>query len=141
MGYEDSWVNQKLETHNCWDDAELTDFSTFEHYSYSIYWSIVTMATTGYGDVTAINTAEQWAACLLILASSCFFAYFLGSITIMVMEGDAVHSYVEDQLEAAQHFCDQKTLPPLMRQAILTHTKYHCRNNYVFDEEAVLEHL
>ena len=37
--------------------------------SYSWYWSIVTLFTTGYGDITATNEEEQWtaSACILLV--------------------------------------------------------------------------
>merc|ERR1712176_254489 len=65
----------------------------------------------------------------------------IGTLTSLIGEGDAVRSYVSEQLEAAQYFCDQKGLPKQMSQAILTHTRYHCKHNYIFDEDAVLKHL
>merc|ERR1712176_1732628 len=65
----------------------------------------------------------------------------IGTLTSLIGEGDAVRTYVAEQLEAAQYFCDQKGLPKQMRQAILTHTRYHCKHNYIFDEDKVLDHL
>ena len=48
----------------------------FVKYSASWYWAIVTLFTTGYGDITAHNTTEQWVCSICILTGSCFFGMF-----------------------------------------------------------------
>ena len=35
------------------------DDAIFEKYSYAWYWAVVTLFTTGYGDITAHNTAKS----------------------------------------------------------------------------------
>ena len=44
-------------------------------------------------------------------------------------------------MEEAQHFCDKKKLPQEMARAVLTHTRYHCNYNCIFDEQSVLNNL
>eukprot|EP01083_Nonionella_stella_P131742 400458_1 len=145
--YGTSWISEiDAIQHNCYEDvshglrhSELT--SAFERYTYAWYWSIVTLFTTGYGDITAKNVVEQWVGSISILIGSCFFAYFIGTLTTLLGEGDGISSYKLHRMEAAQHFCERKKLPPEMAQAILTHTRYHCNYNYVFDEKEVLNTL
>ncbi len=44
-------------------------------------------------------------------------------------------------MEEAQSFCDKKKLPRELTRAILTHVRYHCNYNYVFDENELLNML
>eukprot|EP01083_Nonionella_stella_P290192 987500_1 len=118
------------------------DDSLIVRYSYSWYWSVVTLFTTGYGDVVATNVYEQWTASAVILVGTCLFGYFVGTITSLITEGDKVSSSIMNKLEDAQHFCQQKKLPSNMSRAVLTHTRYHCNHNYVLgDEQDVLSNL
>eukprot|EP01083_Nonionella_stella_P217283 780208_1 len=127
-----------------WIDAQgLRDsnLSTFRLYSFAWYWAVVTLFTTGYGDITATNTLEQWVSSVLILIGTCFFSYFIGTLTVLITEGDKEKAYKLDRLEEAQNFCEKKKLPQELARMILTHTRYHCENNYVFDEDAIVQTL
>ena len=57
------------------------------------------------------------------------------------MEGDRVRAVKLQKLEEAQAFCDQKRLPQQLSRSILTHIRYHCRYNYVFDESELIASL
>ena len=113
----------------------------WEQYSYSWYWSVVTLFTTGYGDITATNTLEQWAASVCILIGTCFFAYFVGAVGTLLADGDRIRAERNQKIEEAQQFCVSKKLPKDLSHAIITHTKYHCKHNYLFDESSVLQCL
>ena len=82
--------------------------------------------TTGYGDITATpgNTAEQWVVSICILIGTCFFAYFVGTLTSLITEGDRIKGVEIQKLEEAQAFCDQKKLPRELSRAILTHIRF-----------------
>eukprot|EP01083_Nonionella_stella_P029364 80845_1 len=115
--------------------------STFTKYSYSWYWAVVTLFTTGYGDIVATNITEQWVCSICILVGTCFFAYFVGTLTVFITEGDKIKSFQSDKLEEAQSFCEKKKLPKELTRAVLTHIRYHCTYNYVFDENELLSLL
>ena len=102
---------------------------------------MVTLFTTGYGDITATNYVEQWVSSISILIGTCFFAYFVGTLTALITEGDKIEQYQLEKLEEAQSFCEKKKLPKELTRAILSHIRYHCRYNFVFDEAEVLSIL
>ena len=72
---------------------------------------------------------------------TCFAAYFIGTLTVLITEGDKVKSYKLEKLEEAQHFVDHHRLPKELQRAILTHTRYHCNYNFVFDENEIISNL
>lgn len=71
---------------------------------YSLYWAITTLATVGYGDFSAVNTAEAVWATIYMFFNLALGAYVLGTITLLVVSqqcsqlydasfaNDAVHS-------------------------------------------------
>jgi len=134
-----SWVSTIISE----DKQFVDDLDVFTKYSYCWYWAVVTLFTTGYGDITAThgNTAEQWLVSLCILVGTCFFAYFIGTLTSLITEGDRIKSVELQKLEEAQAFCDMHKLPRELSRAILTHIRYHCGYNYVFDENDLFESL
>ena len=51
-----------------------------------MYWSVTTMTTVGYGDITASNTIEcVFLTCSMILMS-CIFGYSITNIGIILQE-------------------------------------------------------
>ena len=81
-----SWVTIQFDT---FDPQYIDKLPTFTKYSFSWYWAVVTLFTTGYGDITATagNKAEQWLVSICILVGTCFFAYFVGTLTSLITEG------------------------------------------------------
>eukprot|EP01084_Bolivina_argentea_P146243 256141_1 len=128
-----SWIDEH--------DLRHSDISQFAKYSYAMYWSIVTLFTTGYGDIVATNIAEQWYCCLLIIIGTCFFSYFIGALAVIITEGDRIKSFSTEKLEEAQEFVEKKKLPKELARAVLTHIRYHCNYNYVFDEQELMDLL
>ena len=99
---------------------------------------LLTRFTTGYGDITATNEEEQWTACAVILVGTCFFAYFIGVLTTLLEEGDRVRMYELERVEEAQLFCAHHRLPRQLSRAIVSHIRYYCNYNYVFDHERIM---
>ena len=68
-------------------------------------------------------------------------AYFVGAVGSLLAEGDRVRVEKDGKIEQAHQFCVSKRLPGDLSHAVLTHTKYHCQHNFMFDEMKVLETL
>ncbi|MFN9903842.1 MAG: ion channel [bacterium] len=56
----------------------------FELYSAAIYFSVTTMATVGYGDISGTNTTEKYVCILMMVFGVMFFSVISGSISAML---------------------------------------------------------
>lgn len=75
-----------------WIGAQVHDFeheNIWMGYTYSMYWSIVTLSTVGYGDLHAENTGEKIFNIFYMLFNIGLTAYLIGNMTNLV-----VHSAV-----------------------------------------------
>ena len=68
-------------------------------------------------------------------------AYFIGTINSLILDGDRTQSVQLQKVEEAQAFCDQKRLSADLSRAIVTHIRYHCHYNFVFDENDLMSSL
>jgi len=73
---------------NTWIGVQVKDFkhrSIWLGYTYSIYWSIVTLSTVGYGDLHAVNTGEKIFNMFYMLFNIGLTAYIIGNMTNLIV--------------------------------------------------------
>ena len=58
-----------------------TDKSSLEQYLASLYWVVTTLATVGYGDITASNSTERAMCIFVMLLGVFFYSYTVGTIS------------------------------------------------------------
>merc|ERR1712054_273440 len=62
--------------------GNITTKPIFTKYLYSIYWAIVTITTTGYGDITALRSSEMAFIVIVLLLAAVTNAAIIGSIAV-----------------------------------------------------------
>ena len=122
------------------------DASFFEQYTNSFYWSTVTLFTVGYGDISATNSEEEWVTIILIVGGSCFSAYFLATITVLLFGGDKVSQLQNESFSKVHEFCDHYNFNRgklgNLRREMIAHAKYyHAYNRRSFSMNILPFHL
>lgn len=74
---EDTWIGTLVE--------DFKHRSIWLCYTYSMYWSIVTLTTVGYGDLHAVNTGEKVFNMLYMLFNIGLTAYLIGNMTNLIV--------------------------------------------------------
>ena len=59
----------------------------FDRYMTSIYWSVVTLSSVGYGDLHPVNTKEMVFQNFYILFNLGLTSYLIGNMTNLVVQG------------------------------------------------------
>ena len=80
-----------------------TDKSSFEQYSASLYWVVTTLATVGYGDITASNSTERAMCILVMLLGVFFYSYTVGTISNIMSGLDRELQKVNSKLLVLQN--------------------------------------
>ena len=139
QGY-DSWIqNVPYIEINTIDDLD----GLLVNYTYSYYWSIVTLFTTGFGDIVAMNALECWVSVFCIVVGTVYVSYLIGLATYLVTEGDHVKKLQDEELKNALMFCEHHDLSDKLYHAVEAHIRYHHTYNYVLcdAENEVLKNL
>jgi len=71
----------------------------FERYALSLYWSVVTFSTTGYGDWHPQSSVEQIFCVIYLLLNVVIMAWVIGSITLLIVKNDENTSTYHDTLQ------------------------------------------
>ncbi|KAI3710060.1 hypothetical protein L2E82_39833 [Cichorium intybus] len=107
-----------------WIGAVYPDFKTdsiWNRYVTSLYWSIVTLTTTGYGDFHAENSREMLFDIFYMLFNLGLTAYIIGNMTNLVVHWTGHTRDFRDKVSAASEFAKRNQLPPEIKDQILSH--------------------
>ncbi|KHG16749.1 Potassium channel AKT1 -like protein [Gossypium arboreum] len=90
-------------------------------YVTSIYWSITTLTTVGYGDLHPVNTREMIFDIFYMLFNLGLTAYLIGNMTNLVVHGTSRTRRFRDTIQAATSFAQRNQLPPRLQDQMLAH--------------------
>ncbi|GMH14109.1 hypothetical protein Nepgr_015950 [Nepenthes gracilis] len=113
--------------------------SLWIRYISSVYWSITTFSTVGYGDLHAVNVVEMIFIVFFMLFNLTLTAYLIGNMTDLVVEGTRRTMEFRDSIEAALNFANRNRLPPQLKEQIIAHMclrfKAECLNQHRLIEQ------
>ena len=74
--YKDTWIEDyiKKDSGNSLGDL----------YAITFYWTITTITTVGYGDISATNTLERWFCSAIMIVGVISFSFANGSLSLII---------------------------------------------------------
>ncbi|XP_020587707.1 potassium channel KAT1-like [Phalaenopsis equestris] len=95
--------------------------SLWVRYVTSVYWSITTLTTTGYGDLHAENPREMLFSIFYMLFNLGLTAYLIGNMTNLVVHGTSRTRNFRDTIQAVSAFAKRNQLPRHLKDQMLSH--------------------
>ncbi|XP_010249790.1 PREDICTED: potassium channel KAT3 [Nelumbo nucifera] len=126
-----------------WIGSALDDFenrSIWVGYTYSMYWSIVTLATVGYGDLHSQNNGEKVFNICYMLFNIGLTAYIIGNMTNLIVHS-AIRTFVmRDAINEILRYASKNRLPESLKEQMVAHVQLKFKTTELQQEE-VLEDL
>ncbi|KAD3641723.1 hypothetical protein E3N88_30947 [Mikania micrantha] len=126
-----------------WIGSIIQDFenrSIWLGYTYSLYWSIVTLTTVGYGDLHAVNPGEKVFSIFYMLFNIGLTSYLIGNMTNLIVHS-AVRTFImRDSINEILRYASKNRLPEGLKQQMLSHMQLKFKTAELQQEE-VLEDL
>ncbi|XP_075522557.1 potassium channel AKT1-like [Primulina tabacum] len=101
----------------------------WDRYVMSIYWSIVTVTTTGYGDFHPVNKDEMIFDIFFMLFNLGLTAYIIGNMTNLIVQSTFRTRKFRETINAASGFAKRNQLPPRLQDQMLAHLSLRFRTD------------
>ncbi|KAM6575741.1 hypothetical protein CsatA_024068 [Cannabis sativa] len=95
--------------------------SLWNRYVASIYWSITTLTTTGYGDLHAENPREMLFYILYMIFNLGLTSYLIGNMTNLVVHSTSRTKNFRNTMKATSEFARRNQLPRAVHDQMLSH--------------------
>jgi len=111
------------------------------NYVRAVYWTITTLATVGYGDITPNTTPQMIYACMTMLVGIGFFGYVLGNIASLLARLDAAREEHLELLSRVESFMSSNDVPAALRTRVREYHRYVWKSRKGYDVSTVLADL
>ncbi|KAJ9167773.1 hypothetical protein P3X46_019369 [Hevea brasiliensis] len=113
--------------------------SLWARYVTSLYWSITTLTTTGYGDLHAVNEREMIFVMCYMMFDLGLTSYLIGNMTNLVVHATSRTRQFRDAIQAASSFAQRNRLPVRLQDQMLAHLslKYRTDSEGLHQQETI----
>jgi hypothetical protein len=127
----DSWVVR----------ADLAAASPGVQYTRSLYWTITTMTTVGYGDITPARTAEYFVAMAVMLLGASLYAFIIGNVASLLSNLDSAKAGYWHRMESATEYLRCRQAPRELTARVRSYYEYLWERQRGVGEERVFSDL
>ncbi|CAL5221935.1 g4209 [Coccomyxa viridis] len=127
---QDTWIGRHFD--------DVVDMPIAVRYIFALYWAITTLATVGYGDLSAANPAEAVWATIYMFFNLALGAYVLGTITLIVIKHDERTGRYRDLTTHLKDYIKVNEIPPDLNDSMQSHLRLHFNNEEASDEQVLV---
>jgi voltage-gated potassium channel len=128
---EDSWVVA----------AGIEEEDPFTQYVRSLYWTITTMTTVGYGDISPGRPVEYLLAILIMLMGASLYAFIIGGVASMLSNLQAAKNSHWEHMESVESYLRAKKVPQYLSTRVHNYYEYLWERHKGLNEGAILQDL
>lgn len=109
----------------------------FDRYVTSLYFSITTFATVGYGDWSMSNSRERLWGSVFMLFNVVVAAWVIGSITLLIVKGDEKTGEFRDTLQTLQQYGEMNHFDDSFLKKLKSQLRLEFNNREISDEQVL----
>ncbi len=110
-------------------------------YIRSFYWTVTTLTTIGYGDITPSSNLETIFVVIIELIGAGMYGFIIGNIANIIANIDIAKSQYQEKMEKVTTFLRYKNIPHDLKNKISDYYDYLWESRRGYDEASILEDL
>lgn len=110
-------------------------------YLASFYWTITTLMSVGYGDISADTNAERMYALVTEVIGATAFGFIIAMVTVIVETMDPQATAKAEKMDEIREYMAERQLPKELQRKIRRHFDYQYSSLSVFKEVPILQDL
>lgn len=119
----------------------LQESSDVTGYLRAFYWSITTLTTVGYGDITPKTDAQTVYTMMVMMLGVGVYGLIIGNIANMLAKIDMVKARYTEKIDGLSSFLRYRKIPAHIQDRIYDYYSYLWENRMGYDESRVLADL
>lgn len=112
-----------------------------EKYIEAVYWSVTTLTTIGYGDITPQDHEQMIYAIVVMLVGFLMMGYLIGNIAGILNRTDPLRAKYAEALDEVSSFAQYHSIPSALKERIIDYFTYMWHQRAAFDETRILHDL
>uniref|UniRef100_A0A674CGT8 Cyclic nucleotide-gated potassium channel n=1 Tax=Salmo trutta TaxID=8032 RepID=A0A674CGT8_SALTR len=108
-------------------------------YTYSVYWTLATYTTTGYGDIRAVTYREMLFSILIMILSKMQVSYNMGLLSSTQTNKQSLQVAYEEKLQAVQNYMMDENIPSALKNRVIRFYNYRWTRTKGIDSEELFK--
>ncbi|MDC7242197.1 MAG: cyclic nucleotide-binding domain-containing protein, partial [Spirochaetales bacterium] len=119
----------------------LNPINAEQPYLRSFYWTVTTLTTIGYGDISPSTRIETIFVIIVELIGAGMYGFIIGNIANIIANIDVAKSQYQEKMEKVSTFMRYKNIPADLKHKISDYYDYLWESRRGYDESSILEDL
>ncbi|TKG92015.1 cyclic nucleotide-binding domain-containing protein [Puteibacter caeruleilacunae] len=120
-------------------DQTPVDFIT--DYTNALYWTVTTITTVGYGDLTPVTNPQKIYAICVQLFGYGVFTFMIGAVASRLMQRDPARARYEDSIDSLASLMHYRNISPDLSSRIIKFYRFMWKKRLGYDETYFLQSL
>jgi len=133
---EESWIYMYQN-----GDYGMDENSLSSQYITSMYWSIQTMTTVGYGDIVARNDLERCYSVFSMILGGGYYGFIVATMASLVSNLDANAKSYYEKMDNVTSYMKKRKFPKILFRKMRKYYKHYFDTRTALNEDEILDEL